>query len=115
MLAVPFYLVVFRRRVGFAFLAGWFFIVAESHFSVHYRLNLYERGLIPSASDTTSIGLTMFTGWMVAAPYCCVLLLVRVFLERLGLIGNSGGEQGVDDQATATVEPNRDDEFRPQP
>ena len=77
----------------------WFFIVAESHFSVHYRLNLLGRGLVDSASDTTSIGLTMFSGWILALPYCGILVLIRKLLKRFGVVQETGGEQDEDDQA----------------
>ena len=104
MVAVPIYLLVFRGRFWFAFFAAWFFMIAESHFSVHYRLNLLDRGLVDSASDTTSIGLMMFSGWILALPYCGILVLIRKLLKRSGVVQETGGEQDEDVQAAAAVE-----------
>ena len=86
MVLAPFYFVVFRGRFWLAFFAAWFFMVAESHFSVHYRLNLLHRGLVASAPDTTNIGLTMFSGWILALLYCGILVLIRRLFRRTSLI-----------------------------
>ncbi|MGK0189510.1 MAG: hypothetical protein ACI9R3_005327, partial [Verrucomicrobiales bacterium] len=40
--------------------------------------------------------LSMFTGGMLAAPYCCVLILLRISLERLSLIKISDGDKTLD-------------------
>ena len=104
MVIAPIYLVVFRGRFWFGFFAAWFFMVVESHFSVHYRLNLLDRGLVDSASDTTSIGLTMFSGWILALPCCVILVLIHKLLKRFGVVQETGGEQDEDDQAAAAAQ-----------
>ena len=85
----PFYLVVFRSRFFAAFLATWFFLYAAETFSVHRGWILYDEGIIPQDSppaDTTNIGLVIFSGWILAFPYCLILKLVRGVLERNGII-----------------------------
>lgn len=93
MVFAPIYLVVVRGRFWFAFFAAWFFMVAASHCSVYYGRELLDQGLVASASDTTTIGLTMISGWVLALPYCGVLILVRILLRRAGFIQRTCGAQ----------------------
>ena len=103
-LGAPIYLIIFRNRFWSAFFAAWFFIVAEAHFSVYHGLIELDRGLVTSASDTTSIGLTMFSGWLVSLPYCAILVLVRKILRATGVIGSEGGGGGGGDHPPSGAE-----------
>jgi hypothetical protein len=66
-IGIPIYFVIFRRRFWFAALVSWILLVASQQFAV----------LASPSSDTTTVGLTLFTGW---------LLSIRLFLNRVGLL-----------------------------
>jgi hypothetical protein len=75
-IGIPIYFVIFRRRFWFAALVSWILLVASQQFAV----------LASPSSDTTTVGLTLFTGWLLSILFCGLLLLIRLFLNRVGLL-----------------------------
>lgn len=73
---VPIYFVIFRRRFWFAALVSWGLLVVSQQFAV----------LASPSTDTTTVGLTLFSGWLLSIPFCGLLLLIRLFLNRIGLL-----------------------------
>ncbi len=73
---LPIYFVIFRRRFWFAALASWGLLVVSQHFAV----------LASPSTDTTTVGLTLFSGWLLSIPFCGLVLLIRLFLNRIGLL-----------------------------
>ncbi|MDQ8192670.1 hypothetical protein [Roseibacillus persicicus] len=90
---LPVYLVFFRRRFWFGFFAMWFFLVAGSSFSIYHGLYLLELGFVESAADTTEIGLTVFSGWILSLFYCGILLIGRLFFDWVRGFRKQKGEQ----------------------
>jgi hypothetical protein len=75
-IGVPIYLVIFRRRFWFAALISWLLLVVSQQFAVLSSLS----------TDTTTVGLTLFSGWLLSVPFCGLLLLIRLLLNRIGLL-----------------------------
>lgn len=91
----PIYFVIFRRRFWFAALISWLLLVASQQFAV----------LASPSTDTTTVGLTLFSGWLLSVPFCGFLLLVRICLIRIGFLPASAfgrNAVGNDNQSKAT-------------
>jgi len=85
----PIFYVVFRRRFAFAFFITWFLMVATQQAAVAHSHALYYQGLLKGLpADPTSVGLTVFSGWLLAYPYCGVLYLIRLLLVRFGFLSS---------------------------
>ena len=84
----------------FAVFVAWFLMVVAQQFAVVHSSQLYDQGLLAdgaSPTQTTTVGLTVFSGWLLALPYCGVLLLVRLLLERIGVFSpDSTGSSAAD-------------------
>ena len=72
----PIYYVIFRRRFWFPAFVSWLLLVTSQQFAV----------LGSSSSDTTTVGLTLFSGWLLTVPFCGILFLFRIFLLRFSLL-----------------------------
>jgi hypothetical protein len=75
-IGVPVYLVICRRRFWFAALISWLLLVVSQQFAV----------LASPSTDTTTVGMILFSGWLLSVPFCGLLLLIRLLLERIGLL-----------------------------
>ena len=85
----PIYYVIFRNRFMFAFFTCWFFMIVTQQAAVSHSYTLYEHGLLKgSPTDTTTVGLTVFSGWILAYPYCGLLFLIRLYLVRSGFLSS---------------------------
>ena len=77
----PPYLIFRERRFWGAFGFSWFLLVAEHAFGVHARIARYaehQGGHEPP--DLTEIGMTIFSGWILARPFCVVIeIAYRVY------------------------------------
>jgi len=73
-LAYPIYLVCWKNRFWFAFFVTWGLLVANQAISVYADHT--------ESSDTTEIGLTLLSGWLLALPFCLVLKLIRWVTSR---------------------------------
>lgn len=105
MVIIPGYLVIRKRRFWYGVFTSWFFLVAGTYFSTWHQLNYLADNLIETQSDATGVGLTMFSGWILAIPYCAILLLIRIVLSHFGIVKPIDGEQDADDQLPARAEP----------
>jgi hypothetical protein len=76
MIVWPAWLIWRQRRFWSAFFYGWFLMVIGQWFAVEAG-----RGL-PNWSDSTTVGLTLFSGWMIVLPYCGLIELVRRLYRR---------------------------------
>ncbi|MEO5912874.1 MAG: hypothetical protein ABIS50_01485 [Luteolibacter sp.] len=84
-IGIPIYYVIFRRRFWFPAFVSWLLLVGSQQFAVLSSTH----GLSPDGSistDTTTVGLTLFTGWLLSIPFCGILLLIRILLCRFGLL-----------------------------
>jgi hypothetical protein len=82
-ICIPIYYVIFRRRFWHPAFVSWLSLVASQQFAV----------LGSSSSDTTTVGLTLFTGWLLTVPYCGILVLIRILLLRFSLLPSKYGDQ----------------------
>ena len=80
LLLYPVYLVCWKNRFWFAFFLTWGLLIATQI--------LASYGDTGGSSDTTEVGLTLFSGWLIALPYCLVLKLIS-FIFRRFYRGNS--------------------------
>ena len=96
-LVLPIYLVALRARFWFGFFAAWFFLVAAESYSVDRGWALHNYGEPPPA-DGTNVGILIVSGWILALPYCLLLIFVRRVLRRYNLVRPLKGEQSSDDK-----------------
>lgn len=76
---LPSYLIFAKGRFWSAFFLTWALLVICQEVDVH----LPRSGGHDEPPDTTSVGLTLFTGWILALPYCVILNLLNKLYRRL--------------------------------
>ena len=95
MIGLPIYLITFKDRFWYPFFLAWSLMVAGQALAVSYEMILYDHALTPPPSrpsDTTTVGLTLFGGWLIVLPYCFILKVIRDVLRYLNVLPLQEGE-----------------------